>query len=589
MGSVFPPCLSSCRSERHSQAGGAFDRGASAGSGLFGLEVTTAATDSENAPIQRPSSTTQADGRTEVNTWTTDGSIGKLLRWRVEEKPDHGFMFVEDDGPWTYRSIAAEAVAAADELRAAGVGRGDLVIVRAGNDERFLAAAAAVWMCGGGVVAMHPAAPANDVGDVIESMSVRAVVGDPDDHAAHAGSVPVVDMARFAPTGRRGAAELAARFSTPDDATGSDTALVLLTSGSTGKPKGVVLSHDNAWSNLRATVSAFRSDTSPTPIPRKVTPPNLIANPLSHTAGVVRLLFALYVGRRVAMLRKFDGLVTKRLLDRHGIDNLTINPAMMRILLEQLPPDADLGAVRYASSGTAPLPAALREEFEARFGIPVLQAYGQTEAFGGIAIESAKDVLAGRRKAGSVGKPLPGVELRILDPQGRAVEPGGIGEIVVRSTSSTAGYIGAAAERPVDGDGWLRTGDQGRTDAEGYLYITGRIKNIIICGGFNIIPEEVEAALAVDDQVRDAVVLGVPDERLGEIPVGVIESDDAAGNVLDRVSARLAPYKRPRRIFVVDTLPRVPNGKVDRPAATRLAAELCAGEPTAPAAGARGH
>jgi long-chain acyl-CoA synthetase len=236
--------------------------------------------------------------------------------------------------------------------------------------------------------------------------------------------------------------------------------------------------------------------------------------------------------------------------------------------------------VRYASSGTAPLPAALREEFEARFGIPVLQAYGQTEAFGGIAIESVKDVLAGKRKPGSVGKPLPGVELRILDPEGRDVEPGGVGELVVRSTSSTTGYIGAAAERPVDGDGWLRTGDQGRTDSDGYLYITGRIKNIVICGGFNIIPEEIEAALAEDDRVRDAVVLGIPDERLGEIPVALIESDDDPLNVLDRVSRRLAPYKRPRRIFVVDPLPRVANGKVDRPAASRLAVDLCTGELT---------
>jgi long-chain acyl-CoA synthetase len=411
-------------------------------------------------------------------------------------------------------------------------------------------------------------------------MNVRAVLCDPSDAAAHAGSVPAVDMGRFSPGGRNGVSDLALRFTTPGDVVGHDTALVILTSGSTGKPKGVVLSHDNAWSNLKATVSAFRSDTSPTAIPAKAKPPNLIANPLSHTAGVVRLLFALYVGRSVVMLRKFDGIVTKRLLDRHGIDNLTINPAMMRILLEQLPPEADLGAVRYASSGTAPLPPALREQFEARFGIPVLQAYGQTEAFGGIAIERAKDVLAGNRKPGSVGKPLPGVELRILDPDGRDVEPGGIGELVVRSTSSTAGYIGAATERPVDGDGWLHTGDQGRTDPDGYLYITGRIKNIVICGGFNIIPEEIEAALAGDDRVRDAVVLGIPDERLGEIPVALIESDDNPRNVLDRVSERLAPYKRPRRIFVVDPLPRVANGKVDRPAATRLAADLCTSELT---------
>lgn len=510
-----------------------------------------------------------------MDNWTTEGSIGKLLQWRFEERPDHGFLFVEDDGPWTYSSIAAEAARAAAYLQATGVRPGDLVIVRAGNDERFLAAATAVWMCSGAVVAMHPAAPSNDVTDVVASMNVRAIVADPGDAGAHASDIPVVDMNRFAPDSRADAGDVAARFSKLSQVAGKSAALVLLTSGSTGKPKGVVLSHDNAWSNLRATVSAFRTDTSPSPISSKAKPPNLIANPLSHTAGVVRLLFALYVGRSVVMLRKFDGTVAKRLIDRHGIDNLTINPAMMRILLEQLPPNADLGAVRYASSGTAPLPTALREDFEARFGIPVLQAYGQTEAFGGIAIESAKDVLAGKRRPGSVGKPLPGVEVRILDPEGRDVAQGDIGEVVVRSRSSTSGYIGGAAERPVDDQGWLRTGDQGKTDADGYLYITGRIKNIVICGGFNIVPEEVEAALAADDRVRDAVVLGLPDARLGEIPVALVEADGNPEDLLSRVSRRLAPYKRPRRIFVVEALPRVANGKVDRPAATRVAIDLC--------------
>lgn len=507
--------------------------------------------------------------------WTTEGSVGKLLQWRVEEKPGHGFMFVEDDGPWTYRAIAAESVRAADELAAVGVGPASLVAIRAGNDERFLAAAAGAWMLGAGVVAMHPGAPANDVINVVESMRVQAVVCDPADSAALSSGIPAVVMLRFPADGRADCDELVERFAVPDTVDGSSAALVLLTSGSTGKPKGVVLSHDNAWSNLRATVSAFRSDTSPTAIPAIAKPPNLIANPLSHTAGVVRLLFALYVGRSVALLRKFDGVVTKRLIDRHGIDNLTINPAMMRILLEQLPGDADLGGVRYVSSGTAPLPAALREQFEERFGVPVLQAYGQTEAFGGIAIESVRDVLAGKRRPGSVGRPLPGVELRVVDSAGADVPRGEIGELLVRSKSSTTGYLGADVQRPVDHDGWLRTGDQGRTDDEGYLYITGRLKNIIICGGFNVVPEEVEAALAVDERVRDAAVLGVPDERLGEIPVALIESDDDAQSVLERAAGRLAPYKRPRRIFVVDLLPRVPNGKVDRPAATALAQAMC--------------
>jgi long-chain acyl-CoA synthetase len=500
------------------------------------------------------------------------GSLARLLSWRLHERPDGGFVFVEDDGPWTYRQLAAAAVRVARGLDA--VGSGERVVVRVGNDERFLSAAAAVWAREAAVVPMHPAAPAEEVARVVATLGVAAVVADPGDHCAGLVDVPVVGFGRI-PLDDPGAE--AAEYLPPARDVGPDPALVLLTSGTTGAPKGVVLTHDSAWANIRATVSAFRSDASPSSLADESKAPNLIANPLSHTAGVVRLIFGLYVGRRIALLRKFDGRIAKRLLDRHGIDNLTINPAMLRILLDALEPGEDLGRVRYVSSGTAPLPSALREEFEARFGVPVLQAYGQTEAFGGIAIESAKDVLAGRRRPGSVGRPLPGVELRIVNPDGGDAGPGQQGEIRARSSSSTAGYLGAEpGASPVDADGWLHTGDLGHLDADGYLFITGRLKNTIICGGFNVIPEEVEAALVADPRVREAVVLSLPDDRLGEVPVALVEAVGTAEDVLAAVGPRLSPYKRPRRVFVVDALPRVPNGKVDRPRARELAEELAA-------------
>ncbi|MDG4668076.1 class I adenylate-forming enzyme family protein [Mycobacterium sp. 236(2023)] len=506
--------------------------------------------------------------------WTPDGSLAKLLQWRVEEAPEHEFLYVEDDGPWSYGRIADEAVRLRDQLHVHGVSRGDLVVVRVGNDERFVAAAFGVWLLGGGVIAVHPSAPASDIVSVAASMRAEAVIADPRDSAAGAAGLPVVASARFS-TGRRRGSREAGAFTAPADIAGTSIALVLLTSGSTGKPKGVALSHDGAWANLRSTVSAFRTDTRPSGLPESPKPPNLIANPLSHTAGVVRLLFALYVGRSVALLRKFDGVTAQRLIERHGIDNLTINPAMMRILLDALPPGERLGGVRYVSSGTAPLPAALREEFESRFDVPVLQAYGQTEAFGGIAIESVKDVLSGRRRPGSVGKPLPGVELRIVDSSGTDVADGGsVGELWVRTKSTTSGYLGSSDSSPVDVDGWLRTGDQGRLDSDGYLYITGRLKNIIICGGFNIVPEEIEAALIEEESVREAVVLGIADTRLGEVPVAVVESQVDSAALLARVADRLAPYKRPRQLFCVERLPRVPNGKVDRPAVAAMAREL---------------
>jgi acyl-CoA synthetase (AMP-forming)/AMP-acid ligase II len=497
------------------------------------------------------------------------GSLSSLLAWRAAERPGHGFLYVEEDPVWTFGELARAAAELDGRLAEAGIGSGSRVLVRVGNDERFLPALVASWLRGGAAVPAHPAAPADEVAGVVKTLDVAAVIADPGDAVFGAGvSVPVLPFARLEHSTVTEPVALPA----PAEVEGRDPALVLLTSGSTGTPKGVLLTHDNAWSNLRATVSAFRSDTSPSPLPAGVKPPNLVANPLSHTAGLVRLLFALYVGRNIVLLRKFSGALAKKLVDEHGIDNLTLNPAMLRMLLDETQPGDQLGQVRYASSGTAPLTPALREAFEERFGIPVLQAYGQTESFGGIAIESVKDVLAGRRRPGSVGKPLPGVELRLVGPDGQDVPPGESGEIWVKSRSAMKGYLtGHGATSSHTGE-WLRTGDLGRLDEDGYLYITGRLKNIIICGGFNITPEEVEAALENDERVSEAVVVSWPDERLGEIPVAVVESSAPEEEILAAVAPKLTAYKRPRKLLRVEKLPRVPNGKVDRPAVARLVA-----------------
>jgi long-chain acyl-CoA synthetase len=498
------------------------------------------------------------------------GSLSALLAWRALEGPEHGYLSVEEESPFTFGELAQAAADLDARLAEAGAGRGDVVLVRIGNDERFLPAVVAAWLRGAAALPMHPAATGPEVARVVETLGVTVVVADPDDEV-HADGLPVPVLAL--PRLTRGQPAGPVVLAVPADVRGDEAALVLLTSGSTGAPKGVPLTHDNAWANLRSTVSAFRSDAGPSPLPASPKPPNLIANPLSHTAGVVRLLFALYVGRDIVLLRKFSGARTLRLVEQHGIDNLTLNPAMLRMLLDDAEPGQGLGKVRYVSSGTAPLTPALRAAFEERFGVPVLQAYGQTEAFGGIAIENVKDVLAGRRRPGSVGRPLPGVELRLVGPDGSDVAAGEPGEICVRSASSMSGYLNSGPDAANSSDGWLHTGDLGRLDEDGYLYITGRLKNTIICGGFNITPEEVEAALEDDEAVAEAVVVSWPDERLGEIPVAVVESTAAEADLLASVAARLSSYKRPRRLIRVDRLPRVSNGKVDRPAVARLVAQ----------------
>ena len=503
------------------------------------------------------------------------GSLAQLLAWRVAERPDHPCVWVEDEGPWSVGQLAATAVATAGALDAVGVEPRCRVIVRVGNDERFLAALVAIWLRRGVAVAMHPAAPVSEVARVVTTLRAHAVIADPADVVHEPPDVqvdaPIVALPNI-PHDAPALTELAV----PGDVSDEDPALILLTSGSTGAPKGIVLTHGSGWSNLRATVSAFRRDTNPGPLPTDRRPPNLVANPFSHTGGVVRLLFALYVGRGLVVLRKFDAHKAKAAIDAHGIDNLTINPAMLRMLLDAVPPIADLGAVRYVSSGTAPLPSTLREEFEARFEVPVLQSYGQTEAFGGIAIESARDVLDGRRRPSSVGKPLPGVEVRIIDANGRSCAPGADGEILAarsrrpRATPTTPPTRGA---RSTPRAGCTRETSV-ISDEDGYLYVTGRLKSIIICGGFNVIPEELETCLEDDPDVRGAAVVSVADDRLGEMPVAVVEGGGDPSAILERVGERLVAYKRPRDLFVVDALPRLASGKVDKPAVARLVDEL---------------
>jgi len=357
-----------------------------------------------------------------------------------------------------------------------------------------------------------------------------------------------------------------------------DLAAVFFTSGTTGEAKPIGHNHRRLAAGPRTTAAAyartpeFRPRTAP---PDK--PPGLSFNPFGHMAGLGRMIFRLYVGRTFLLVPKFDVGVMSILAERYQLDTLQLTPAMVHALAFT---DADvkLGSLRYVTSGTAPLPIATRDVFERRYGVPVLQAYGSTE--GGVtALERYEDALAGRRGPGSVGRVPPDCPVRIVDQQGRDLPAGGDGEILGRpDRAAGARYLTSSGQEPlpVDADGWYHTGDVGHLDEHGILYITGRLKEMMIVGGFNVYPAEVEDALRASRLVQDAVVVPVPDDRLGEVPIaGIVWSDPGdAEATFSRLEAecrqRLEAYKVPRRWFAVDRLPLTPNGKLDR----RRAAEL---------------
>jgi acyl-CoA synthetase (AMP-forming)/AMP-acid ligase II len=361
-----------------------------------------------------------------------------------------------------------------------------------------------------------------------------------------------------------------------------DTAAIFFTSGTTAEPKAIVHTHRRLVEGARTTASAYARDPGFRPrVAPGERPPSISFNPFGHMAALGRVIFRMYVGRAILLVPKFDVGVMRDLAARYPLDTLQLTPAMVHALA-YTDEDISLGSLKYVTSGTAPLPMATREEFERRYGVPVLQAYGSTE--GGLtALERYEDALAGRRGPGSVGRLPDGCPLRIVGPDGSDVAPGEEGELLGRPDASRAGrYLteDGTEPLPVDDAGWYHTGDVGRLDEHGILYVTGRLKEMMIVGGFNVFPAEVEDALRQSELVRDAVVVPVPDDRLGEVPIaGVVWSGKGAPDVWARVAeltaearALLAPYKVPRQWFTLEEVPLTGNGKLDRRRASELGA-----------------
>ena len=290
--------------------------------------------------------------------------------------------------------------------------------------------------------------------------------------------------------------------------------------------------------------------------------PNLIPVSLSLWAGIYNVLFALRVGAPVVVMDGFDPAELAALVTRFGIRSTVLPPAAMVALVDD-ERVTDLAPLRFVRSITAPLSPRQARRFRDRFGISVLNSYGQTEIGGEIVGWSAADSRAhGEDKLGSVGRPHAGVELRIDAPGDE-----GSGELQVRTPAMSKGYAdGSDLADRLTPDGWFRTGDIARIDADGFVWIEGRVSDMVNRGGFKVFPAEVEEVLLSSADVADVAVVGQPDDRLGEVPVafvvaapGVAPSSDGLS---DYCRAHLAPYKVPVRFEMVDALPRNEVGKV---------------------------
>lgn len=350
----------------------------------------------------------------------------------------------------------------------------------------------------------------------------------------------------------------------PQVAAGDETALLAYTSGTTGQPKGVPLSHANLLSSIRAAMKAWGWG------PEDVL---VHALPLSHQHGLGGVHATLLSGARAVVHEGFDPDVFCKSIETEEASVISAVPAIYERLVEW-EGEADFSSLRLAVSGSAALSPALARRVSELLRLDVLERYRSTES--GLSVSNPYD---GLRKFGSVGVPLPGTELSVVDDEGRCLAPGEDGEIVLRGPQVFPGYLDLpeATREAFYPGGWFRTGDIGRVGPEDcYLTITGRSKELIISGGLNVYPREVELTLEGYPTVEKAAVVGVPSERWGEEVVAFVVPE---GEAIDpealaaHVREHLSTYKCPKRFIEIEELPRNKMGKVQREELVRMASE----------------
>jgi long-chain acyl-CoA synthetase len=339
-----------------------------------------------------------------------------------------------------------------------------------------------------------------------------------------------------------------------------ELAALLYTGGTTGRAKGVMLTHASLWFTGGAVQKAAH-------VPGVTR--SLMTLPLSHSYGILVTISGMHTPESpvTVLLRWFDPRVFLEQIAEHRVQTAAVVPSMLHLLLAQPLEEFDLESLVYLGCGAAPLAPQTATEIERRIpGVTIRQGYGLTETAALIATNPA-----GHEKPGSVGVPIPGAEVRIVDEEDRALAVGEIGEICCRSPAVMRGYwrspvLTAETIR----DGWLHTGDVGYIDEDGYVFIVDRKKDVIIRGGFNVYPRDVEDALLEHPAVAGAGVVGRPDERHGEEVVAFVslQTPDAlnAQELVEWARERIGGYKYPREVHIVDAMPLTAVGKLDRKA-----------------------
>jgi O-succinylbenzoate-CoA ligase len=499
-------------------------------------------------------------------------NVGLFLAKRAELQPDaEGFIDADTRRRFSFRDWNARSNRTAGALRSLGVRKADRVALLQMNSieyiESFFALAklgaicvplnwrlvpdelafilrdsgASTLLFGGEFLGSAEALQRRGGGENGTAVTRWIHVGNDSDRPAWALSYDALQAAAGEDEPEIGGAE-------------DDTLYIMYTSGTTGLPKGAVHTHDTAiWSvlTINSTVDLRLGDRY------------LVSLPLFHVGALTPLTSNVHRGVASVVMRSFDAARSWDLIESEAITVALKVPSMLVFMLQVHDPAKHAHRhLRWILSGAAPVPVSLIEAY-AKIGIEIHQIYGLTESCGPACVISAADAL---RKAGSTGKAFFHTDVRVVDEAGADVRPGQSGEVIVRGRHVMKGYWNRPeATAEAVRDGWLRSGDVATVDDEGFVFIQDRIKDMIISGGENVYPAEVESVLMRHPQIVEAAVIGQPSEKWGESPVAIVVPKgrdlDAAG-VVSFCKDKLARYKQPVSVYFIDQIPRNPSGKI---------------------------
>ena len=484
-----------------------------------------------------------------------------LLDLLANANPAQTAIAIPDNGlRVTYDQLRHQVDALAAQLHQLGLGRGDRIAMALPNGLEVIASFLAASTVGT-AAPLNPAYTRDEFKFYLEDTGARALIlppkGADEAHAAAGDNVLLIE-ADLDHEGRiRFSSSQSIAPRSRDYPSGNDIALILHTSGTTSRPKRVPLSHANLMTsadNVAATYELTSADVS------------LCVMPLFHVHGLVASTLAtLSSGGTVVVPSKFNPLSFWSTVREHGVTWYSAVPTIHQVLLSRAKNTRPAGAenLRFVRSCSAALSPRMMIDIEERFGVPLLEAYGMTEA----AHQMASNPLPpGVRKHGSVGRGT-AVEIAILNEAGNILPPGSIGEVSIKGRNVFSGYeANAQANAESFSDGWFRTGDQGHLDDEGYLTLVGRLKELINRGGEKISPREIDDLLLTHSAVAEAVCFGIPDRVYGEeVAAAVVLKGDATENdLIAHCRSSLAEFKCPKTIYIVEAIPRTATGKIQR-------------------------